>query len=343
MRHNILKGFRIVKKIIISSFLVVSALAICLFFFSNTLKKDQQNESKEVINVNQVSKPSQVYENIAFSVIGDVHTDTVHLENAIKDLHEVNSAADLMVMNGDTVDNGVPDQYTFIKNTLNINKALLPQILIRNIGNHEFFDYSKTSPLTAEESNTHISRYLEFSGEEKVYHDRWIKGYHFISIGSERTNTADVGSVTAYISQDPLKWLEDKLAEGYKSGRPIFVFFHQPISSTPPSQQAGWISTKQNVEVFNILAKYPEVVLFSSHTHTYLVSDNMVYLKQPFTALYTGATHGPLKTDEKGVRGYSDESQGVYAEIADGKLSIKGRDFGKKAWVDGAEYVRELK
>jgi 3',5'-cyclic AMP phosphodiesterase CpdA len=334
-----------VKKIIISSFLVVSVLAICLFFFSETLKKDQQNEGKEVSSANQVSqesKPSQVYENIAFSVIGDVHSDTVRLENAIKDFNEVNSGTDLMVMNGDTVDNGIPEQYTLIKNTLSSNKALLPPVLIRNIGNHEFFDYSKTSPLTAEESNVHISRYLEFSGEEKVYHDRWIKGYHFISIGSERTNTADVGSVTAYISQDQLKWLSDKLAEEFKSGRPIFVFFHQPISSTPPSQQTGWISTKQNVEVYNILAKYPEVVLFSSHTHTYLVSDNMVYLKQPFTALYTGATHGPLKTDEKGVRGYSEESQGVYAEIVNGKLTVRGRDFGKKAWVDGAEFAREL-
>jgi len=96
-----------------------------------------------------------------------------------------------------------------------------------------------------------------------------------------------------------LKWLEEKLEENHKSGRHIFVFFHQPISNTPPSQLTGWNSTKQNVEVYNILSKYPEVVLFPSHTHTYLVSNNMAYIKQPFTAIYTGATHGSLKTDDK--------------------------------------------
>jgi len=333
------------KKFFISTFLIIIVFAVCLFSFTDLFKKSQQNESEEVSKISQESKEnkeSQVYENISFSVIGDVHSDTVRLENAIKDLHEVNPGTDLMIMNGDIVDNGIPEQYTLIQNTINSNKSQIPANLIRNIGNHEFFDYSKTTPLTPEESDANISRYLEFSGEEKVYHDKWIKGYHFISIGSERTNTADVGSVTAYISQEQLKWLGDKMAEDYKSGRPIFVFFHQPISNTPSSQQTGWISTKQNVEVYNILSKYPEVVLFSSHTHTYLVSNNMVYMKQPFTALYTGATRGPLKTDEKGARYYSDESQGVYAEIIDGKLTVKGRDFGKKAWVDGAEYIREL-
>ena len=324
------------KKIIISSLLTVSVILISLLLFSNTFKTDQLNESKEE------SKSVQKFEPISFSVIGDVHSDTVRLENAIKDLNEVNSGTDLMVMNGDTVDNGIPEQYTEIQNTLIKNNAMLPKYLIKNIGNHEFFDYSKPSPIKTEESNAYISKYLEFAGEKKVYHDSWIQGYHFISLGSEQTNTADVASVAAFISQEQLNWLEEKLAEDYKSGRPIFVFFHQPISNTPPSQQTGWISTKQNVEVFNILSKYPEAVLFSSHTHTYLVSNNMVYLSKPFTALYTGAIHGPLKTDEKGVRGYSEESQGVYVEIINGKLTIRGRDFGKKAWVDGAEFTRDL-
>lgn len=332
------------KKIIISSVLTVFVILISLLFIPDTFKIGLLNASENASeNVNaEESKASQEYEPIAFYVLGDVHTDAERLENAINDLYEVNPGADLMVMNGEIVDQGLPEHYTSVQNTLINNGALLPRYLVKNIGNHEFFDYSKESVLTTEESDAHIARFLEFAGEEKVYHDRWIKGYHLISLGSEQTNTADVGNVTAFISQDQLNWLEEKLAEDYKSGRPIFVFLHQPINNTPPGQQRGWVSTKQNVEVFNILSKYPEVVLFSSHTHTYLVSNNMVYSGQPFTALYTGATHGPLKADEKGIRGYSEESQGVYVEIIEGKLTIRGRDFGKKAWVDGAEFTRDL-
>ncbi|MDF2522686.1 MAG: phosphohydrolase [Clostridiales bacterium] len=337
------------KKNIISSLLLVSVVLLSLFFILNPFNTGQlkvNEESKtsggEIKVSKEETKTRQKYESISFSVIGDVHSDTARLESAIKDLNNINSDIDLMVMNGDIVDEGIPKYYTTVQNTLTRNKALLPKHLIKNIGNHEFFDYSKTTVNTKEESEVHVSRYLEFAGEEKVYHDDWIKGYHFISLGSEQTNTSDVANVTAFISQEQLNWLEEKLAEEYKSGKPIFVFLHQPINNIPTSQQKGWISTKQNVEIFNILSKYPEVVLFSSHTHTYLVSNNMVYLRQPFTALYTGATHGPLKADEKGVRGYSQESQGVYVEIIDGKLTIRGRDFGKKAWVDEAEFTRDL-
>jgi Predicted phosphohydrolases len=331
------------KKVIISSLLISLVILLGTLLFVIKDSRNSPNTPNQVPVDKEVTASDEKYEPISFSVIGDVHSDTTRLENSIKDLYEVNSDTDLMIMNGDTVDQGLPEHYALIQNALISCQALLPKNIIKNIGNHEFFDYSKDTVLTAAESKEHISRYLEFSGEKKVYHDSWIKGYHFISLGSEQTNTAEVGSVTALISQEQLKWLEEKLAENYKSGRPIFVLFHQPINNTPPSQQTGWISTKQNVEVYNILSKYPEVVLFSSHTHTYLVSNNMVYTKQPFTAIYTGATRGPLKTDDKGKMYYSEESQGVYAEIADGKLTVRARDFGKKAWVEGAQFTRDLK
>ena len=40
-----------------------------------------------------------------------------------------------------------------------------------------------------EQVQTFINRYLEFAGEEKVYHDTWVNNYHFISLGSEDGNS----------------------------------------------------------------------------------------------------------------------------------------------------------
>ena len=72
-----------------------------------------------------------------------------------------------------------------LKTRLSKNKDLLPKTIIKNIGNHEFFNYDidVNSP---QQVQTFINRYLEFSGEEKVYHDTWIKDYHFISLRYKR-------------------------------------------------------------------------------------------------------------------------------------------------------------
>ncbi len=49
---------------------------------------------------------------------------------------------DALVLNGDVVDQGLDEQYDSVQKTLNKNKDLLPQTIIKNIGNHEFFDYN---------------------------------------------------------------------------------------------------------------------------------------------------------------------------------------------------------
>ena len=87
---------------------------------------------------------------------------------------------DALVLNGDTVDQGIEKQYDSVKKTISKNKDLLPKTIIKNIGNHEFFDYDAGTN-SPEQVQTFINRYLEFSGEEKVYHDTWVNDYHFIS------------------------------------------------------------------------------------------------------------------------------------------------------------------
>ena len=170
-----------------------------------------------------------------------------------------------------------------LKEFLSKNKDLLPKTIIKNIGNHEFYDY-EAGTNSPEQVQTFINRYLEFSGEEKVYHDTWLKDYHFISLGSEDGNSKTNDSVRAFISDDQQNWLKEKLAEKYQKGKPIFVFLHQHLNS----ENKGWIGVEQSKQVREILSKYPEVILFTSHTHSDL-NNNSVVLNQPYTMIHTGA------------------------------------------------------
>ncbi len=278
---------------------------------------------------------------VAFSVLGDIHCNTGKLEKAIKDLYGINPHADAMVLNGDIVDQGLDKQYSKILACLDKNKALLPGTVIKNIGNHEFFDYSKgpNSPLMV---NGYISRYLAFSREKKVYHDVWIKGYHFISLGSEQCNTEKLGNTQAFISEEQQKWLGEKLREKYAPGKPVFVFLHQHIADNTKIKVLPSSDIKQAGAIKAILSRYPEVILFTSHTHSFLKSGNLICSYGPFTAVHTGAVNNPIALDGSGRRFIAKESQGLYVEVKKNKITIKGRNFDGGQWVQGVVYSKDF-
>ena len=266
---------------------------------------------------------------LAFAVLGDVHENIDSFQAAINDLYTINPKMDALVLNGDTVDQGIENQYDSVKNTISKNKDLLPKTIIKNIGNHEFFNYDidVNSP---EQVQTFINRYLEFSGEEKVYHDTWVKDYHFISLGSEDGNSETLNSTSAFISENQQKWLKEKLAEKYQKGKPIFVFLHQPLNSG----NTGWAGVQQSEKIREILSQYPEVILFTSHTHRDL-DDSSIKLDQPFTMIHTGAVHYTIIPDENSDGGRRREPyiKGLYIEVNGNKVVVKGRDIKEKQWI----------
>lgn len=301
-----------------------------------------------VISVIYINKPKAIFKttevvatldaDLTFAVLGDVHENIDHFQEAIEDLYLINPNMDTLVLNGDYVDQGLNDQYDSMKKTLNKNSNILPKVIIKNIGNHEFFNYDieVNSP---EEVQSFINKYLEFSGEEKVYHDIWVKDYHFISLGSEDGNSKISNSITAFISNEQLKWFKEKLAQNYQKGKPIFVFLHQPLDYGNTS----WVGVQQSEEIKEILEQYPEVIMFASHTHKDLTEDSVIFNK-PFTMVNTGAVHYTLVSDassEDGRRRESDYIKGVYIEVKDNNVIIKGRDIKEKQWIFTKEISKE--
>jgi len=268
---------------------------------------------------------------ISFAVLGDVHGDSIKLKEAIHDLHRIRPEMDALILNGDTVNECSDAEYDSIKRCLEENSSYLPKTVIKNIGNHEFFDYS-IGVNEPSEIPRFINKYLEFSGEKNVYHDKWINGYHFISLGSEVCNTKELGSTQAFISDEQQKWLKEKLSENHERGRPIFVFLHQHLRSNAPNASRGWVGAKQDAEVRNILSEYPEVILFTSHTHSSLKDIN-VTLYQPFTMAHTGAIYYLLTRDDQGNRVRTNDAQGLYVEVQGNKVTIRGWDFLRNSWI----------
>lgn len=288
--------------------------------------------AKYIIKPRPIAKaasPATSNADLAFAVLGDVHENIDNFQEAINDLYTINSNMDALVLNGDTVDQGIEEQYDSVKKAISQNRDLMPKTIIKNIGNHEFFDYSIeiNSP---QQVQTFINRYLEFSGEEKVYHDTWVNNYHFISLGSEDGNSETLNSITAFVSEDQQNWLKEALAENYQKGKPIFVFLHQPLNNG----NSSWVGVVQSDAIKEILSQYPEVIIFSSHTHRDL-DDSSVVLNQPFTMIHTGAIHYTLIPDKNSEGGRRREAyiKGLYIEVNGNNVVIKGRDIKEKQWI----------
>lgn len=277
---------------------------------------------------------------LAFAVLGDVHGNIDNFQRTINDLYRINSDIDALVLNGDTVDQGIEEQYDSVKKTLSKNKDLLPETIIKNIGNHEFFNYDAGTN-SPQQVQAFINRYLEFSGEKKVYHDKWVKGYHFISLGSEDSNSKTVNSITAFVSKEQQNWLKEKLAENYQKGRPIFVFLHQPLDFKFGDKT--YVGVEQSDQIKEILSQYPEVILFSSHTHKDL-GDNSVEVNNPFTMINTGAVGYTIifdKSSQGGMRRESSYIKGLYIEVNGNKVVVKARNLKDKQWIFTKEFLKE--
>lgn len=310
--------------------LIVMLIAIVIssaVYIKGTASKPDNSKKNESTVTTKVSED----DGLTFSVLGDVHGNAEKLDNAINDLHSIKENMDAMILNGDNVDQGLKSQYDAIKNTLNKDRELLPKTIIKNIGNHDYFDYQK-GPNKSEDVEKFKNMYLDFAGEKSVYHDTWIKGYHFISLGSESGNTKELGAVNAFLSQKQLDWLKERLAEKHEKGKPIFVFLHQHLSTSIK----GWMGVEQRRELNKILSSYPEVILFTSHTHVLLSVDN-IKQNQPFTTAHTGAVSYAILPEGYKIKRLYDESQGLYVEVKGNKTIIKGRDFAKKSWIFSKE------
>lgn len=293
---------------------------------SNTVT-DEEYDSSDADTSGETKKSPY---DLSFAVFGDVHDNEPDFQDAIDDIKNTAIKIDALVLNGDTVDQGIDSQYETMTDVLEKNKANLPDTIIKNIGNHEFYDYDNGSN-SKENVKEKIQRYLSFAHEDKVYHDKWINDYHFISLGSEDGNSETCDTMNAFVSDTQLKWFKEKLAENYEKGRPIFVFIHQPLTLN-----WGWgdlSGTNKSDTLKKILSDYPEAILFTSHTHKQL-SEECFDASKKYTTLQTGAISYTLSRNDDGSfnRNFSNIN-GLYVTVTGNDVTISGRDIKDNKWL----------
>ncbi|KHD14543.1 metallophosphoesterase family protein [Clostridium butyricum] len=306
-----------IKRITLISFLI---LIISIVFFECSVQNTNVENTKSNLEVS-IDKESTNNADLSFVVLGDIHDNTENFEKAIDDFYSINSNIDALILNGDNVDQGVDKQYTSLKNSIIKKSKKLPETIIKNIGNHEFYNYDMDTN-SKEDIDSFTKKYLKFSETEKVYHDNWIKGYHFISLGSDNVNSEDLNTTQASLSEEQLSWLKEKLS-----------FLHQPV--TVDFFGRVWTGVRQADELNDILSSYPEVIIFLSHTHKEF-GDDSINENKPFTMAYTGAVGYTLVNDaneENGRRRDNDCDNGVYIQVNGNEVTLKGRDIENHNWV----------
>lgn len=216
-----------------------------------------------------------------FAVISDTHFENnvgqganVKVPQALKNIVAKGNIDALFVV-GDITDGGTSAQYDMLNKVFK-DKTIIPESIkvYFLMGNHDNYDGNGRNNYQNKLGNSTtpypLHQYIE------------IKGYPFITISQTGTSSTDYNA-------DAQKFLRESLADAdtIYPGKPIFVFTHVPPYNTcyGSRQVDGWGSS-----IFPpILKKYPQVVIFSGHSH-YPLGDPRSIHQNEFTSINDGST-----------------------------------------------------
>lgn len=292
---------------------------------------------------------------LTFSVISDIHLrsgkndrghpyEDIYAENkfanALKDLHRVNPMQNALVINGDLTVTGTKGDYNCMN--LILYQSPHPASLLFSIGNHEF--YSAFRDNTGKENirtlrsfpngvseKQCIQSFLTKTGMPNIYFDKWVQGYHFIVLGSEQSRiTSRLNYDNPILSNSQLDWLDTQLQQDRDSNKPVFIFLHQPI----PHTAAGYpvIYKRNTIELERILKRYPQIIVFSGHSHRTLYEQTQLTTIQQdgFTMFNDSAVRNPVNRHGNPIG----DSEGLYVEVYKDRVIVNGRDFTHAKWIN---------
>ncbi|WP_406578939.1 metallophosphoesterase [Bacillus salipaludis] len=255
-----------------------------------------------------------------FPVLSDIHiggaAQQERFKRALSDIQAIAPNYDALVLLGDNTNMGTIKEYDDLNHLLQAYSKQDAEKII-TIGNHDYWEgfYSIGDFNPAK----YIQRFVDKTGMPGVYYDKWVKGYHFITLGSE--GFPDHGGADhVLMSDEQYSWLDEALEQDADPAKPIFVFLHQPIDNTVYGSEE-WGAGFTDTRLSDILRKYPQVILFSGHTHYLLQHPRSIY-QDGFTVVNAGSVAYGY-TDI----GYPGTSQGLLVNVYSDRVEIKGRDI----------------
>ncbi|WP_289136969.1 DUF4073 domain-containing protein [uncultured Brevibacillus sp.] len=216
---------------------------------------------------------------MTFDVISDIQGDLRDFGHVLQDINKENPKSKALIINGDITPRGYDFEYQAVQDVLDKNPH--PENVWYSIGNHEFYVPKWKNPQTLAQSSWPngtteeelFDNFYQFSGEDKVYHQKEINGYPLLFLGTEKYMKYHDPKLwdEVYMSDEQLDWLKENLEHYSKQdkNKPIFVFSHHVLpDSVSGSRQNPYLNDYLNVDkLLDILKDYPQVVFFTSHTH----------------------------------------------------------------------------
>ena len=287
----------------------------------------------------KLKAPASTYR-YSFQVLTDLHASSslpCHIPNLKMALRDVakNSTDSIGIFTaGDNTDRGQQDQYDLLLQTINEVKAevTLPPITFA-IGNHDEV-YGGTY-------QEEIERFISNFNTPGLYYSVERNGTKFILLGSEEQTTAGT------ISDTQFAWLESEL-QNTDPDQPVFLFLHQPLKDTvsgtlswkDASIQRWYLGESASTKLHAVLKNYPNAVLFSGHTHSSFEQERpMLYGEGTDATFINAASTAYLWGDDNlDFQG----SQGLYVEVYEDYILVKGRDFTRQKWCGVAQFLIPL-
>ena len=330
-------GGRTTKYTMVSSTLIPKS-ADRIIVYSAKGKQTSESAAEVMLpeGCNSCEFPSPNYE---LQVLSDIHLNstTSHIHNkhfaaALEQIKEISPSSLGIFINGDIADHAQLAEYKTFNRMIKSAGEGLPPVYCA-IGNHDLADGPFDSRLKTFLDNTE-------PGIDTVYYDMWISGIHFIFLGSETPG------LNADLSAKQLKWFKEKLAENRDENRPVYVFLHQGIIDTVAGTFAyqKWHGINQTKKFCDILKDFPEVILFSGHSHWEMDSANTMKAKDDkLPTIFNTASCGYLWNDDAmttnvGIEG----AQGYFFYAYSDKILALGRDFASGKWISSAQFCIDL-
>lgn len=292
---------------------------------------------------------------VSFAAISDTHLDEKMsfisdgmLELGLMDMEKAEDKLDAVIFDGDITNHGYIEQWDIF--AASVAKYDIAKKTFVVTGNHDTWGPNRddfTNPVDGV-LPTFIKYNKSISDREinNMYYSDIINGYYFIALGSEKDNTC------AYLSDTQLTWFENEMSKAGATGKPIFVFCHQPINQThglpynwgldkEDEPDEGGIGD-QSDRVLEILKKYDNVIYTSGHIHAGLKTEKNKIGAKYSSVEYIKNNRGnnitlvnlPCFANPDVIRfSHISNGCGFVFEAYNDKVLIRARNFGAGTWL----------
>lgn len=289
-------------------------------------------------------------------------------EKTFADIKQNSPDTTLIAINGDIVDEANADYYDrFYQSYSSVYGDDGAQLLV-GLGNHEFIVqsenayYEGVSEIELERRyDERLELWKQKTGNSSPYFYYEAEGSYFIFLGTTKMPRALDGNTRAdcTLGKEQLEWLENTMEIASESGNPIYLFSHGSLRDTVSGSLSAlgqtWYgySEEEDAALRQIISKYPQTLVFSSHSHWSFESDSPYMVEEGMPSYFNTAAIGYLWQGAGSGEHYmggdyeNGGAQGLYVQVYEDHISILGRQFEaadgvSQYWYSGYQVIVPL-